>query len=82
MNPYDHLCIKSDVCDMAVCDGVNVCKHAVQDTKESTNSSHNTAMREIALCLRELCRQEVLDNYQVRGELIGRLDAVLAQLPQ
>ena len=40
MNPYDQLCIKSDVCDMAVCDGVNVCKHAAQDTKESTNSSH------------------------------------------
>jgi hypothetical protein len=49
MNPYDQLCIKSDVCDMAVCDGVNVCKHAAQDTKESTNSSHNMPRDEIRL---------------------------------
>jgi hypothetical protein len=30
MNLYDQLCIKSDVCDMAVCDGVNECKHAAR----------------------------------------------------
>jgi len=43
MNPYDQLCIKSDVCDMAVCDGVNVCKHAAQNTMEICHTAPNKA---------------------------------------
>jgi hypothetical protein len=29
MNPYDEQCIKSDVCDVVVCDGVYKCRYAV-----------------------------------------------------
>jgi len=42
----DPLCIKEDVCDMAVCDGVADCSHAVLKTAvlaQQTNNSDYTA---------------------------------------
>ena len=60
--------------------GATKYKSALHETKE--DSARNSAMLEISLCLKELCRQEAHDNVQIRGELIGRLDVVLAQLQQ
>ena len=41
----DPLCIKEDVCDMAVCDGVSSCSHAVLKTAvlaQQTNNKQST----------------------------------------
>ena len=46
MNPYDNLCIKSDVCDMAVCDGVFNCQHAVQKAAVLAQQTTNNARDE------------------------------------
>jgi hypothetical protein len=44
----DLLCIKEDVCDMAVCDGVSSCSHAVLKsavlTQQTTNSRYELAL--------------------------------------
>jgi hypothetical protein len=37
----DPLCIKEDVCDMAVCDGVSSCSHAVLKTAVLVQQSTN-----------------------------------------
>jgi len=38
----DPLCIKEDVCDMAVCDGVSSCSHAVLKTAVLAQQTNNT----------------------------------------
>jgi hypothetical protein len=55
----DPLCIKEDVCDMAVCDGVSSCSHAVLKTavlvQQSTNKQSiklpKEAMENIVECI-------------------------------
>jgi hypothetical protein len=44
----DPLCIKEDVCDMAVCDGVSSCSHAVLKTAVLVQQSTNKPSDEIA----------------------------------
>ena len=44
----DPLCIKEDVCDMAVCDGVSSCSHAVLKTAvlaQQTNNRQSMPLR-------------------------------------
>ena len=43
----DPLCIKEDVCDMAVCDGVSSCSHAVLKTAVLAQQANNNARDEI-----------------------------------
>ena len=46
---FDPLCIKSDVCDMAVCDWALHCSHAVRKS-ELAQRSDNISRDAIALC--------------------------------
>ena len=39
----DPLCIKEDVCDMAVCDGVSSCSHAVLKSAVLAQQTNNKA---------------------------------------
>ena len=48
MMTNDILCIKEDVCEMAVCDGVASCSHAVLKTAvlaQHTNNSHSEEIK-------------------------------------
>ena len=47
----DPLCIKEDVCDMAVCDGVSICSHAVLKTAVLAQQMHNNERDAIAAWL-------------------------------
>jgi hypothetical protein len=61
----DQLCIKEDVCDMAVCDGVSNCRHAVLKTSVLVQRSNNNGYTK--------CADEVLNviNYS-RDSVHGR----------
>ena len=50
----DPLCIKEDVCDMAVCDGVSSCSHAVLKTAVLAQQTINNLKAEIAALVNEL----------------------------
>ena len=48
----DALCIKEDVCEMAVCDGIASCSHAVLKTAvlaQQTNNSQSASALEICV---------------------------------
>jgi hypothetical protein len=45
----DPLCIKEDVCDMVVCDGVSSCSHAVLKTAVLAQQSTNKPMPKLPL---------------------------------
>jgi len=47
----DPLCIKEDVCDMAVCDGVSSCSHAVLKTAVLVQQTTNTASTPLPACI-------------------------------
>jgi hypothetical protein len=42
MNPFDGQCVKSDVCGMAVCDGVYNCRHAVHKNMVRAQQAPNS----------------------------------------
>jgi hypothetical protein len=57
----DPLCIKEDVCDMAVCDGALHCNHAVLKSAVLTQRSDNTGSPKC----RCRCQQSPVQNGQM-----------------
>jgi hypothetical protein len=43
----DKLCIKEDVCDMAICDGVSICSHAVLKTAVLAQQTNNSRVMQL-----------------------------------
>jgi hypothetical protein len=76
----DETCIKSDVCDMAVCDGAE-CNHRAS-TGGSADTSTNSAMLEIASLLLEVSCRLDCDWGMTQLELESRCRKLVRQLQQ
>jgi hypothetical protein len=63
----DPLCIKEDVCDMAVCDGVSSCSHAVLKTavlaQQSTNKQSGAIKLVAVTCVCPKCGTSIGNNH-------------------
>jgi hypothetical protein len=63
----DQLCIKEDVCDMAVCDGVSICSHAVLKSTVLVQQSTN---RDYTKCADEVLKVINYSSSSVHGRKI------------
>ena len=75
----DLLCIKEDVCDMAVCDGVSSCSHAVLKTavlaQQTTNNDYTAALRDDIY--RWFSKQQFTYTKLMVNQLAERLNSVV-----
>jgi hypothetical protein len=65
----DKLCIKEDVCDMAVCDGVSSCSHAVLKSAVLAQQTNNTGSPKLPSIeeLESFCHQQYISSLDGRS---------------